>query len=273
MAKRVTKKIQTTKQPNKPVSKKIRFGLWFILVCSVILFSWYIIHTLKLQKEEEQAEAAVYDAFGTDIPIRYPIHGIDVSSHQNSISWRKVAAMNVKKVKMSFAFMKATEGLGNTDENYKRNYANAKKAGMTCGAYHFFLATKSGVVQANNFIKSTSLAKGDLPPVVDVEQLYGVAPFTMRNRLKEYLQTIEAAYKIKPIIYSYVDFYEHFLGKEFDEYPLWVAHYEEKDKPRIGRDWIFWQHSEEGHVNGISTPVDLSVFRGDSLAFQEMLIK
>jgi lysozyme len=273
MAKRVTKKIQTTKQPIKPVSKKIRMWLWFGLFCTVILFSWYVVRTLKLQKEEEQAESAVYDAFGTDIPIRYPIHGIDVSSHQNSISWRKVSAMNVKKVKMNFAFMKATEGLGNTDEYYKRNYTNAKKAGMICGAYHFFLATKSGVIQANNFIKNTALAKGDLPPVVDIEQLYGVAPFTMRNRLKEFLTTVESAYKIKPIIYSYVDFYEHFLGKEFDEYPLWVAHYEEKDKPRIGRDWIFWQHSEDGHVNGISTPVDLNVFRGDSLAFQELLIK
>jgi len=244
-----------------------------MLGCSVLLFAWYVAHTLKLQKAEEQAEAAVYSAFGTDIPIKYPIHGIDVSSHQNNIAWRKVAAMKVKNVQMSFTFIKATEGLGNIDENYKKNYTNAKKVGLICGAYHFFLATKSGVVQANNFIKNTSLTKGDLPPVVDIEQLYGVPPFTLRDRLKDFLTTVEAAYKIKPIIYSNVEFYEKYLGNEFDEYPLWVAHYEEKDKPRIGRDWLFWQHSEDGHVNGISTPVDFSVFRGDSLAFQESLMK
>ena len=273
MAKRVTKKIQPSKKSINTVSSKIRFLIWIILSFSAIIFIWYVVHTLKLQKEEEKAESAVYEAFGTDIPIKYPIHGIDVSSHQNSISWHKVASMKVKNVQISFAYIKATEGLGNTDENYKRNYNNAKKAGIICGAYHFFLATKSGVVQANNFIKSTSLKKGDLPPVVDIEQLYGVAPFTMRDRLKEFLTTVETVYKTKPIIYSYVDFYEKYLGNEFDEYPLWVAHYEEKDKPRIGRDWIFWQHSEEGHVNGISTPVDFNVFRGDSLAFQELLMK
>ncbi len=273
MAKRVIKKSQITNKPKMVNSRTLRIGFWFILCCSIISFSWYIVHTLKLQKEEEQAEAAVYSAFGTEIPIRYPIHGIDVSSHQNTISWRKVAAMKVKSVQMSFAFIKATEGLGNTDEYFRKNYSNAKKAGLTCGAYHFFLATKSGVIQANNYIKNTALTKGDLPPVVDIEQLYGVAPFTMRKRLKEFLTTLEAAYKTKPIIYSYVDFYEHFLGKDFDDYPLWVAHYEEKDKPRIGRDWVFWQHSEEGHVNGISTSVDFNVFRGDSLAFQELLLK
>ena len=273
MTKRATKKIPTAKKPLKTVSKKIKFSFWMLLICSVLVFSWYIVHTLKLQKEEERAESAIYNAFGTDIPIRYPIHGIDVSSHQSTISWHKVASMKVKHVQMNFAYIKATEGLGNTDENYKRNYTNAKKAGIICGAYHFFLATKSGLIQANNFIKNTALTKGDLPPVVDIEQLYGVAPFTMRDRLKEFLTTVEAAYKTKPIIYSNVEFYEKHLGNEFDEYPLWVAHYDEKDKPRIGRDWLFWQHSEDGHVNGISTSVDFSVFRGDSLAFQKLLMK
>ena len=42
---------------------------------------------------------------------------------------------------------------------------------------------------------------------------------------------IEKAYKVKPIIYTNVDFYESFLAGQFDEYPLWVAHYLVKDKP------------------------------------------
>jgi lysozyme len=62
------------------------------------------------------------------------------------------------------------------------------------------------------------------------------------------------------------------LGKKFNDYPLWIAHYFEKDKPRISRDWHFWQHSENGRVNGITTKVDFNVFKGDSTAFKQLLI-
>ena len=70
--------------------------------------------------------------------------------------------------------------------------------------------------------------------------------------------------------YLRTDFYEKYLGSEFNDYPLWVAHYDEPEKPRIEREWLFWQHSESGHVNGIATKVDFSVFNGDSTAFQKL---
>jgi lysozyme len=70
-----------------------------------------------------------------------------------------------------------------------------------------------------------------------------------------------------------VDFYKNYLGQEFDDYPLWVAHYYEQRQPRINRDWSFWQHSDKGSVNGIISKVDFNVFAGDSLAFRELLIK
>jgi lysozyme len=52
-----------------------------------------------------------------------------------------------------------------------------------------------------------------------------------------------------------------------------VAHYLEKDKPRIKRRWNFWQHNERGRVNGITTPVDFNVFNGDGDEFNNLLIK
>jgi lysozyme len=63
------------------------------------------------------------------------------------------------------------------------------------------------------------------------------------------------------------------MSGEFDDYPLWAAHYLEKDRPRIRRRWIFWQHSEKGRVNGIGMPVDFNVFNGDSADFENLLIK
>lgn len=213
-----------------------------------------------------------YKEFGISLPVNYHIHGIDVSKYQQQISWEAVKKMKVKKVKINFSFIKATEGLGRVDENFRRNWYNAQKAGITRGAYHFFISSKSGKLQAKNFIETVRLQKGDLPPVLDIEQVNGASIADLQQRVSEWLQVVEKKYQVKPIIYTNADFYKTFLSGKFDDYPLWVAHYLVKDKPRINRSWTFWQHNETGRVNGIGTFVDFNVFNGDSLDLEKLLI-
>ena len=214
-----------------------------------------------------------YPAFGIDIPVNFSIHGIDVSRYQDNIDWEAVKAMQDKQLKIGFAFIKATEGLDRVDNGFRQNWFNAKKALMPRGAYHFFISSKSGKAQAENFIETVSLAKGDLPPVLDIESSNGASVTDIQERAKDWLVMIEKHYKIKPIIYTNIDFYENFLDGKFDDYPLWVAHYLVKDKPGINRNWIFWQHNEKGRVNGVDAYVDFNVFNGDSTAFRQMLLK
>lgn len=214
-----------------------------------------------------------YAAFGISLPANYSIHGIDVSRYQEAIAWEDVKQMKVKDVKIQFAFIKATEGIDNTDERFKRNWSNAQKAGLSRGAYHFFISSKSGKAQAMNFIETVKLQKGDLPPVLDVEQTNGASVSDIQQRVSDWLQLVEKKYKVKPIIYTSADFYKTFLSGRFDNYPLWVAHYLVRDKPRINRQWNFWQHNESGRVNGIRSYVDFNVFNGDSIAFQKFLIR
>jgi lysozyme len=214
-----------------------------------------------------------YSEFGIDVPSDYSVHGIDVSKYQRLIDWASVKAMAVEDVRISFAFIKATEGNVNEDKFFTRNWKKAREAGLARGAYHFFIATKNGKTQAENFISTVDLEPGDLPPVLDVEQTFGVPPVKLRQRVKEWLNTIEEYYGVQPIIYTNVDFYKQYLQDEFDDYPLWVAHYLNKGKPRIYRDWHFWQYSETGRVNGIVSKVDFNVFNGDSSDFKRMLLE
>lgn len=213
-----------------------------------------------------------YPEFGISIPAGYEIHGIDVSRYQRNIDWTEVRDMEVNEIKLGFVFMKATEGINDADPYFKRNWRQARKAGMTRGAYHFFLATKDGKTQARNFIDQVELVTGDMPPVLDVEQTYGVPLEKLRIEVKKWLEVTEKYYGVKPIIYTSVDFYERNLKGIFDDYPLWIAHYLQKQKPRIKRDWSFWQYSEKGRVNGITSSVDFNAFNGDSLAFRSMLV-
>ncbi len=253
--------------------KKKKFPNKFLLALLFILSLGTGGYFLYIWWMEKQAGFAHYPGFGIALPIDYEIHGIDVSHHQSIISWEEVKKMEVKDVKLGFAVIKATEGLSRVDWQFRRNWRKAKEAGIPRGAYHFFLATKSGAQQAQNFIRTVSLDKGDLPPVLDVEETYGVRTEDVNKRVKEFLQIVEAHYGVKPIIYTNVDFYDRVLGNAFDGYPLWVAHYIQRNRPRIERNWIMWQHSEKGRVNGITTPVDFNVFSGDSLAFKELLVK
>lgn len=213
-----------------------------------------------------------YAEFGIDIPTHYAIHGIDVSHYQQNINWDEVKKMQIKDIKIGFAFVKATEGSNDVDENFKTNWCEIKKANITRGAYHFFNPYTSGKTQAQNFIKTVALHKGDMPPVLDIEQMGNVSTIQLQQRVNDWLTVIEAFYKTKPIIYTGAVFYEQHLAGKFDEYPLWVAHYLVKDKPRVKRQWQFWQHNEAGHVNGITTFVDFNVFNGDSTNFNTLLL-
>ena len=250
----------------KKKSKKLWIAgiVIFITALLIILgYDWWLNRRSRFVK---------YPAFGISIPENFMIHGIDVSKYQETITWDLVKEMKVKDVQLGFVFIKATEGIENTDPQFKRNWKKSKQAGMIRGAYHFFLATKDGRMQAENFINTVELETGDLPPVVDIEQTYGVNAAVFKKELKEWLEIIEHHYQVKPIIYTNVDFYSRYLGNEFNTYPLWAAHYYQYDAPRIGRNWDFWQHSEEGRVNGILSKVDFNVFNGDSLQFRSILL-
>jgi lysozyme len=244
-----------------------------LLVAAILVATATVGYYVYVLNKYANARFVQYPAFGIEIPVNYSIHGIDVSRYQQHIYWKGVKDMRVKNVQVGFAFIKATEGTGDTDRFFTYNWKQARTDSLTRGAYHFFIATKSGKEQARHFIKQVKLLPGDLPPVVDVEDLYGTSPGQMQQQLKACLNELEKHYGVKPILYTYVSFYNQFLGTAFDAYPLWVAHYLEKEKPRIERDWLFWQHNDAGHVNGIDAYVDFNVFKGDSLAFKKLLIQ
>jgi len=220
----------------------------------------------------EETDMVRYPEFGIPIPIQYSIHGIDVSRYQQRISWEAVRGMEIDGIRPGFAFIKATEGVQSVDPLFERNWKRSREAGVVRGAYHFFVPTRSGRAQAEHFIRTVDLRSGDLPPVLDIESTGGQKPEALRRELKAWLNIVEEHYNVRPILYTYVHFYEKHLAGDFDEYPLWVAHYLQPAQPRIGRPWSFWQHSEAGHVNGIVSRVDFNVFNGDSLAFRGLLV-
>ena len=288
-AKKVTYKRTLITNPRKKVRKsksvpnsKLHWKLIGIGILLILLSPFYYGYVLKLFSATWQwigdlggsSIYRTYKSFDVSISSKYSIHGIDVSYAQGKIDWQKVAQMKEDSVHISFAFIKATEGLLTVDPYFKRNWREAPKAGIVCGPYHFFRANKKGLWQARFFLQNVNLEQGDLPPVVDVEQLDGTTPDHMRKELKAFLTKVEAKTGVKPIIYTGLSFYKDYLSGHFDSYPLWIAHYyREELKAGENTNWWFWQHSDKARINGINHTVDFDSFKGDSIKFREFLLQ
>lgn len=240
---------------------KIFFGL-----CLLIIAIYFLAKFLSPQPH------VFYPGFQIEIPNGFEIHGIDVSKYQNVVNWAEVKNMDEEGIKIGFVFIKATEGTSIVDDQFRRNWIKAEEQNIPKGAYHFFIVTRSAKKQADNFIQIVNLKPGDMPPVLDVEKSHGVSVAEMQKNVKIWLDEVAKHYGVKPVIYTNIDFYEHYFQTGFEEYPLWIAHYLQPEKPRIAHNWIFWQHSEKGRVDGIKAPVDFNVFYGDSADFNDFLI-
>ncbi len=184
-------------------------------------------------------------------------YGIDVSAHQGAIDWDRVAHDNI-----SFAYIKATEGGDFVDARFAVNWAAARRAGVTVGAYHFFSLCTAGDVQARNFLATAPPDDGAMPPAVDLE-LAGNCdnrpdPGAVRHDLTSFLTIVEASWRENTVLYVGDDFAQRYpLGAEPGR-PLWERRILRRPG---GNDWTIWQVDGFAHIAGVSGRVDLDILR------------
>jgi GH25 family lysozyme M1 (1,4-beta-N-acetylmuramidase) len=127
------------------------------------------------------------------------LSGIDVSHYQGTVDWD-----TIKNSRISFAFIKVTEGRTYVDPKYSDNVAGAKQAEILHGAYHFYQPAEDAEEQAMNFITHVKGTVGDLPPVLDIEITQGIDKSELVDGIKVWLKTVEQHTGCRPIVYSYL---------------------------------------------------------------------
>lgn len=215
------------------------------------------------------SEARIYQ-----ILKRHPnkVYGIDVSQYQGKIEWDEVKAVE-DSFPVTFALIRATAGKNHLDKQFERNWKSSKQNGLVRGAYHYYRPNENSIEQADNFIKHVRLQKGDLPPVLDIENLPKVQSMdSLKSGLRKWLTKVESHYKVKPIIYSGESYYKDFLRKDFKGYTFWIANYNFFVED-IKDEWTFWQFTEKGVVPGIKGPVDLNIYNGTPKMLQYLTVK
>lgn len=195
------------------------------------------------------------------------IQGFD-TSHYQFVKWDEVTK------EYSFAYIKATQGIGFTDPQLKYNANKAKQFNIKTGYYHYAsLSTKDvvkdSIAEADYFVSVIkSLPKSDLPLMLDIEDEKGyhtnnLTPADVLLWIKTFYAELTRLGYTDYGIYSYTPFLNSYLPKDhgLGYIKLWIADYRGTREPRIPNGWDnywLWQWTDKGIVNGITGKCDLN---------------
>ena len=187
------------------------------------------------------------------------VHGIDLSHYQGEVFWETVG----ENTKMAYVYLKATEGGDRIDERYENNIILAHKNGLKVGSYHFYRPKTEQVKQLENFMTQCRPGEQDLIPMIDIETKGGLSTEAFCDSLMKFLDLVEKAYKQKPLLYTYTNFYNKWLVGKIPQYPLMIAQYKDEE-PVLADDkeYIIWQYTCKGRIVGVKGYVDKSRFMG-----------
>ncbi|GIZ07473.1 glycoside hydrolase family 25 protein [Flavobacterium sp. UMI-01] len=276
MRKRTVTRKTVVKRKKKTTSPLYKKGIRFLrvgLVCAFLMAMLYhyrngLAYYFSFKTDKVLAEKAANKRL-SDIRNHQVLEkvncksvGIDVSEYQGEIQWDEMGSIE-EEFPIHFVFIRATVGCDRLDKKFKRNWKSAKEQKLIRGAYHYYRPNENSIAQADLFIKTVQLKKGDLPPVVDLERLSDNQSMErLKLGLRRWLERVEAHYKVRPIIYTGEKYYLDFLKKEFSDYLFWIANYNFY-RENIEEDWLFWQFTEKASVAGINGNVDVNIFNGD----------
>ncbi len=213
------------------------------------------------------------------------ILGVDVSHYQGTITWSQVKNPGGK----TFAWAKATEGVGYTDADFVTNATNGTAAGVVMGAYHFaHPETNTAAAEASYFLSVARpyIGAGKLPPALDLEDPPGgtalVSYFTsaaLTQWVQEWMTAVQNATGIAPVLYTQGDV-ANYVNSSLTVYKLWTADPDNSPTATPSITYLgvwpactFKQYSWTGTVSGISGTgdEDLDVFKGTTTEFNNLI--
>ena len=198
----------------------------------------------------------------------YVTKGVDVSVHQGTIDWQKVADAG-----FDFAMIRVgyrgygMEGNMRGDTQFLNNVQGALNAGLDVGIYYFSQAVTVEEARQEAAYVIEQIAPYDItyPVVFDWERQNYAGSRTQTipdtdllcSMANAFCADIEAA-GYEAMIYFYQNLaYNNLDLSQLLDYPFWLAQY--TDYPSFYYDFDMWQYTSSGKVPGISGNVDLNL--------------
>ena len=246
-----------------------------ILIISLISISIFALILTKLNLNQltnkVNPEKINNKAVNSNTKKNGSVYGIDISHHQKKINWNKVKKWN--NYKISFVYVKATEGASYIDKNYKQNIDGAIANNFLVGSYHYFRTTSSVEAQFKNFIRHVNKKQQNLIPMVDIEERKNWRDSEFDRKFLKFLKLIEYHFGTKPMIYTVNSFYNKHLSGKYKSYHFLIGRYgANPPNMRDKSNWSVWQFTEKGKVAGIPRYVDIDVIN-NKYCLDDFLLK
>ncbi len=197
--------------------------------------------------------------------------GIDVSEWQGNINFKKV-----KDAGIEIVYIRAGQGFSYEDEEFERNYTEAKKYGLKVGVYHYVTARneEEARMQARFFASLLSNKTIDCKLAMDFEYFPGLTKNEINKIALAFLKELEKIYGKDTIVYSNAYNASSTFNKEVAKYPLWIAQYEVEEPENDGtwKNWEGYQYTSSGRVSGIEGNVDRDQYTKDILLNENVKI-
>lgn len=186
--------------------------------------------------------------------------GIDVSSYQGDIDWKKVKEQGVDFVILRAGVHSSIDGQLHQDTYFEEYYNECKKYNIPVGCYWFTRArsTSEAVEEADFLLDIIKGKQFEYPVCFDIESesLTSLSNSTLTDITIAFCDHVEdAGYYVS--IYTnpnWIDY--HLIKSELTLYDKWLAHW--TDVPKYGNDFGgLWQASDSGTCWGIEGPVDI----------------
>ena len=172
--------------------------------------------------------------------------GIDISHHQKNIDYDRLISEN----KPAYVYLKTSQGNSMVDDQYSARLKKFRELGIPVGGYHFFNYNVSGKEQADHYIRTADLQKGDLYPVLDVEMKHSSSQNKqwIVREIKSFCEVVKAEYGVEPLIYCEYDYYRKYLNEDFGNYQYWISDFVRAPRCK----YVMWQY-DILHVDGVGS--------------------
>lgn len=200
-------------------------------------------------------------------------NGIDISQWQENINFA-----NVKKDGIQIVYIKASQGNDYIDPYFERNYTKAKNIGLKVGVYHFLTARniEEAIDEADFFCSVISNKNIDCKLAMDFEVFGRLNKKEINDISFKFLERVQEKTGKEVVIYSDSYNAKRVFNKELaKQYPVWIAEYD-VNKPNSNEKWNNWigfQYTDKGRVNGIKDFVDKDYYTSDILLKNNTQVK
>ena len=177
---------------------------------------------------------------------------IDLSLHNGTIDFVQMRETGVEDV-----ILRASMGYRGRDYRYSDNSKKATLAGLGVGGYHLWDSNISANGQYRNFKQAVIGGFAEIQYIaLDVEEKI-MRTWDMMFAMHSWLIMVEGYWGVTPYIYTSSGLWNPWQNggpvSWASEYPLWVADYDDQQKPNIPSDWgtwALWQYSGNGNLLG-----------------------